>query len=382
MPRPTRRSAHRFPCRAAILPPFGSLLSLLIMANLLACQSPGGNSPSHAETVPLPPERTAAIASGTAEGWYSLYFTDPGASTTGSFRGGPDEALAAAIRQARLSVDVAAYQLNLFSVRDALQDVYRRGLAVRLVTDSDNLDEAEVQDLIGSGIHVLGDRREGLMHNKFVVIDRLEVWTGSMNLTVNGVYRNNNNLIRIRSASLAQEYTLEFEEMFVDDRFGPGSPANTHHAHLSADGDHLEVYFAPEDGAAARLLELIYTAQESILILAYAFTSDELAEAILRRAQAGVMVSGVMERSQYQSNAGSEYDRFRLEGLDVRLDGNPRNMHHKALVIDGRIVATGSYNFSANSEKQNDENLLVIDSPEIAAQYLSEFERLYGESKP
>ena len=55
------------------------------------------------------------------------------------------------------------------------------------------------------------------MHNKFVILDRLEVWTGSMNYTINGAYHNDNNLVRVRSNRLADNYTAEFEEMFVDD---------------------------------------------------------------------------------------------------------------------------------------------------------------------
>ena len=89
-----------------------------------------------------------------------------------------------------------------------------------MVVESDNLDEIEIQELEQAGIEVLGDRRESLMHNKFVVIDGLEVWTGSMNFTVNGAYRNDNNLIHIRSTQIGRELHVEFEEMFVDDMFG------------------------------------------------------------------------------------------------------------------------------------------------------------------
>ena len=74
--------------------------------------------------------------------------------------------------------------------------------------------------MIDAGIPVLGDRREGLMHDKFVVIDRSEVWLGSMNYTYSGTYEDNNQLIHIRSVEMAENYTTEFEEMFVDDKFG------------------------------------------------------------------------------------------------------------------------------------------------------------------
>ena len=102
---------------------------------------------------------------------------------------------------------------------------------------------------------------------------------------------------------------------------------------------------------------------------------------MLARSNAGVTVSGVFEQSQYRANTGTEFDLFRLNKLDVRLDGNPRNMHHKVIVIDRSTVVTGSYNFSASAEKSNDENTLIIHDPEIAALYLAEFERVFGQAQ-
>jgi phosphatidylserine/phosphatidylglycerophosphate/cardiolipin synthase-like enzyme len=216
------------------------------------------------------------------------------------------------------------------------------------------------------------------MHDKFVVIDRLEVWTGSMNFTIHDAYRNNNNMLRMRSVQVAENYTVEFEEMFVDDRFGQGSPANTPNPSLTVEGVPLEIYFSPDDGVSARLVELIQGAQQSIQFLAYSFTSDDLANAILERAAAGVPVSGVFEASQVSSNQGGEYLRMKNAGLDVRLDGNPRNMHHKVILIDGQTIITGSYNFSKNAETINDENVVVIFDPAIAAEFLEEFNRIFA----
>ena len=115
---------------------------------------------------------------------FTVYFSDPENPISSSYRGGPDEALADAIRDARVSVDMAIHFLDLWSIRDALIDAHRRGVTVRLVTESDYMDVPEIQELRGAGIPVLGDRHEGRMHNKFVVIDRKEVWTGSLNLFI------------------------------------------------------------------------------------------------------------------------------------------------------------------------------------------------------
>lgn len=315
------------------------------------------------------------------ENWYGVFFTNPDRPESGS-REAPDQILAAAIDQARLSVDIASYDFDLPSLRDALLRAQHRGVTVRMVVDSDNRDEETVQTLILERIPVLGDRREGLMHNKFIIIDRVEVWSGSMNFTINGVYHNNNNLIRIRSSRLAEDYLAEFDEMFVDDQFGPSSPANTPYPRLSINGTNLEVYFSPDDGTAAHLVDLIGSAKESIYFLAYSFTADNLADAMLASAKSGVTVMGVFEDLQYRSNTGTEFDRLRTNGVQVRLDGNPYSMHHKVIIIDQGIVATGSYNFSASAEKSNDENTLILYSPEIASLYLAEFERVYNEAQP
>ncbi len=308
--------------------------------------------------------------------WYSIAFTEPDAPSADSYRGGPDAALAAVMDDARVSIDLAVLEMNLWSVRDALINAHRRGVRVRVVVESDNLDYDEVQELIEAGISVLGDRREGLMHNKFVVIDRMEVWTGSMNFTTTDGYRNNNNLIRLRSSKVAEDYTTEFEEMFVDDLFGSDVRKATPYAEVKVDGTLVEVMFSPDDGVSSRLVELLAGARESIQFLAFSFTSDDLADVLIERASAGVRVEGVMDAGQVESNTGGEYERFLDSGIVVYMDGNENKMHHKVFIIDGKIVVTGSYNFSTSAETRNDENTLVLHNQEIARVYADEFQRI------
>ena len=314
--------------------------------------------------------------------WYDIYFTDPFNPNAGQEVGGPDKPLIDAIDQARLTLDAAIYSLSLPSVREALIRAYRRGVAVRVVMESDNLDWSAPQALVDAGIPVLGDRREGLMHDKFVVIDRSEVWTGSMNFTISGAYHDNNNLIRIRSTEVAEDYTKEFEEMFVDDKFGPDVLADTPFPHVVVDGTPMEIYFSPDDGVATHLLELLGDAEQSIYFMTFSFTSDDIGKLMRKKFLAGLDIAGVMEAEQVKSNVGTEYDSLLQSGIDVRLDGNPGQMHHKVIVIDRKVVVTGSYNFSSSAETRNDENLIVIYSSTIAEQYLAEFQRVFAEAQP
>ena len=330
--------------------------------------------------LPLTPIELGA-GYGVRGAWFELYFTDPFSSLASQKTGGPDGPLVEAIDAARLSVDLAAYSLTLNSVRAALIHAHQRGVRVRVVMESDNMDGSDPQALKDAGIPLLGDRREGLMHNKFIIIDNSEVWTGSMNFTDSGAYADNNNLIRIRSVKMAEDYTREFEEMFIDDKFGPDVVAKTPNPRVTIDGTPIDVYFSPDDGVAASLLDLLSAAQDSIYFMAFSFTSNDLGDAMRARFKDGVDVKGVMETDQIKSNVGTEYDAFLQAGVDVRPDGNDGQMHHKVIIIDRQIVVLGSYNFTNSAETKNDENLLVVYNPEIAAQYLAEFERVYGKAK-
>ncbi len=321
--------------------------------------------------------------------WIRVYFTSPRYPDDAAYhRGGVDEQLVAAIDQAQASVDVAAYALGLQSVADALIAAHARGVQVRLVTESDNADEEAVAALEDAGIPIVEDRRDrGLMHNKFVVIDRQWVWTGSWNLTENDTYRNNNNAVLIASAALAENYATEFEEMFAG-RFGPGSPAETPNPRVTIafqidDGQTHEVtvqnYFAPEDGVAAHVIAEIARAQSRIRFMAFSFTSDEIAQAMIERAKAGVVVQGIVEERNIDEY--SKYDALRAAVHDVLLDGNPYIMHHKVIIVDDATVILGSYNFTSNAENSNDENLLIIRDPEVAALFIVEFGRVYEQAR-
>jgi phosphatidylserine/phosphatidylglycerophosphate/cardiolipin synthase-like enzyme len=351
-------------------------LALLLLVGLvwLSRANPFSSVPGETQSRPTAVAPQPAVVSG----GISLYFTAPDSPTAGTLRGGPDAALAEAIRQARVSVDVAVMQLNLWSMRDALLSAHRRGVAVRVVVESDYGDTPEVEALREAGIPVLGDRRESTMHHKFTIIDRQEVWTGSMNYSINDAYRNHNALLRIASPELATSYLAEFEKMFVYDRFGTASRQDTPQPIVTVEGTQVEVLFSPDDGVAARIEALLLGAEQSIDVLAYSFTLNVLADALIERHAVGVVVRGVFEDSQALSNRGGDYERLRAAGLDIRLDVRAGNMHHKTIVIDRGITATGSYNFSNNAETRNDENVLVIHDVEIAGAFMAEFERLFA----
>ena len=201
---------------------------------------------------------------------------------------------------------------------------------------------------------------------------------GSMNFTDSGAYTDNNNLMRIHSVKMAENYSKEFEEMFTDDKFGADVVPETPNPRVTIEGTPIDVYFSPDDGVQASFVELVENAQESIYFMAFSFTADAIGEAVRNRAADGVTVAGVMETDQVNSNIGTEFDLFSQAGLDVYQDANPGQMHHKVMIIDQNVVIFGSYNLTNSAETRNDENLLVIYNADIAAQFIAEFQRVYA----
>lgn len=366
-----------------LLKPLASLLCIAAFL-LAACGNsiptlPQEEIPSHTDPNKLTPIDLQA-GYGVRGSWFELYFTDPMSPISPQGTGGVDGPLVEAIDAARLSIDMAAYNITLNSIRNALIRAHQRGVTVRAVMESSNMDNSDPQRMIEAGIPIFGDNRQGLMHNKFIIIDRSEVWMGSMNFTDSGAYEDNNHMFRIRSTKMAENYIKEFEEMFDDDMFGPDAVTQTPHPTLTIEETRVDTFFSPDDRVLRSLVSLLAAAEESIYFLAFSFTSNELGDIVRSQAEAGLTVLGVMDDEQIRSNQGTEFDPFRQAGLDVLIDGIDGQMHHKLFIVDEQIVVFGSYNFSRAAEERNDENLLVVYNEEIAEQFVKEFLRVFDQA--
>lgn len=346
-------------------------------------------TPGPAPLTPTVLPALTPIGTGTAvaapANFYQIYFTAPTCPPEDQRRGGIDQIIADDLLRAQTQVDVAAFDLDAEPIVAALMVLEGRGIPVRIVTDTDNVDLSSIRRLRRSGISVVEDKRSGFMHNKFIIIDERYLWTGSMNFTTNDVYCNNNNTVRFDAPDLATNYRAEMDEMYNDRSFGPDSAQNTPFEQFTIQGVAVGNYFAPE-----RQLEVINViaravarAEKEILFMAFSFTNEEIGEAMLGRADAGVSIRGIFEKTGADAES-SYYSPMRDAGLpnvDVRLDGNARLLHHKVIIVDQQTVIFGSFNFTASANRSNDENLLIIHDAGFAGQFIKEFEARWAEAK-
>ena len=139
--------------------------------------------------------------------------------------------------------------------------------------------------------------------------------------------------------------------------------------------------FSPSPETTALITSNISEAEESIRIAAYSFTSQAVADALIAAHKKGVDVMAVVDKSNQYRRTHSIISQLHDAGIPVRVDRKHSIMHDKYIVIDGRTIETGSFNYTANAEKHNAENVMVIkDKPSLAKTYLKDWKRLWDES--
>ena len=248
------------------------------------------------------------------------------------------------------------------------------------------------------GIDVLKGNSVGLMHNKFVVVDRDDVnnsWVlgGSTNWTTNNLLFDFNNIVMVQDQAIAKAYTIEFEEMwgssgpnsnFLLAKFGSTKTDNTPH-NFRVGGRDMDVYFSPSDQPTNAIVNFMATTDASLEFAILSFTKNEIGAAVASAHNAvGAGVRGVMESI---SDQGEEFTWLTgTVGVDLLShQGVTYSIHHKYAVVDANLstsdptVLTGSHNWSTSAETKNDENTMIIHDEEIANHFHQEFNNRHCE---
>ncbi|WP_414622365.1 phospholipase D-like domain-containing protein [Calothrix sp. CCY 0018] len=263
-----------------------------------------------------------------------------------------------------------------------------------------------------------GSKGSGLMHHKFLVIDNRFVIVTSANFTLSGIHGdysnydslgNVNNLIKIDSVELADIFTTEFNIMWgdgvggkFDSKFGLQKPQRDFQE-VSFGNNKVTVAFSPTsptklwiESSNGLIGKTLKSAANSIDSALFVFSAQRLSNILETRHEENVKIRTLLEPDFAY--------RFYSEGLDMtgmalsnnckyELNNQPwRNpinttgiplltsgdlLHHKYAVIDQKTVIAGSHNWTEAANIGNDETVLVIENPKVAAHYAREFERLY-----
>jgi phosphatidylserine/phosphatidylglycerophosphate/cardiolipin synthase-like enzyme len=146
------------------------------------------------------------------------------------------------------------------------------------------------------------------------------------------------------------------------------------------------VCFTPGGKCTDLIVGEIVSAQQSILVQAYSFTSVPILAALKAAHARGVNVEVIVDKSSARvGKSGSRYSAATYltnAGISVWVDTKVAMAHNKVMIIDGATVITGSFNFTAAAQNHNAENLLVLDDPALAAEYRANWKRRRAASTP
>ncbi len=267
-----------------------------------------------------------------------------------------------------------------------------------------------------------GSKGSGLMHHKFVIADGKTVIITSANFTLSDVHGdlgeprsrgNANNLLKIESSQLANLFTQEFNLMWgdgpggeFDSKFGtnkPYRPAQT----VRVGTTDLLVQFSPtprrqtwEESVNGLIGQTLAKAQNSIDFALFVFSEQALTDIMKTTVQRSVKIRGMIDPSFAFRNYSELLDMVGVERVNnckVEADNRPwkqpistvgvpnllpgDKLHHKFGIVDNEIVITGSHNWTAAANTTNDETLVVVKNPTVAAHFDREFNRMYDTAR-
>ena len=138
-----------------------------------------------------------------------------------------------------------------------------------------------------------------------------------------------------------------------------------------------ECYFFPNAANEQKVVSMLRTCKKTLDIAIFSLTLDSIAEAILEAFQRGIKVR-IIADDECAKNKGSNIKLLASVGIPCKTDNAVYHMHHKFAVLDESVVIMGSFNWTGQAVKYNQENIFFYEDKNIASQYAKEFERLWN----
>lgn len=143
----------------------------------------------------------------------------------------------------------------------------------------------------------------------------------------------------------------------------------------------IRAYFTPGHTVETAIADEIQAAKESVHVQAYSFTNPVIVQALADAQIRGLDVVVLLDKSNRTQKSSAANLAAGL-GIPLYIDDRHAIAHNKIMIIDGRVVITGSYNFSRAAEKSNAENIVIIESPAIAEKYQKNWQKHHQHSQP
>lgn len=335
-----------------------SVVLISVLPFLLFCQKPKSKTDLSSFLFPNAPVS-------------ELYFSYPGRDVAIEKKRMVKEVILAEIRKAKVSIRAYLYSIDDSEILTELYLKKRMGVSIQLFGDKEE-DYAELESL---GLEIQRWSGSGIHHTKIWIFDGVRFFTGTGNFTTHGL-DTDNNVFWIQNISPEEltAITATLEGKNPRGFFRIGS---------------ILYWTSPEAGLEIQqqLLDAVESAKHSIKYLIYSHYDPVLSLKLIEASRRGVHVEGIYNAPMSTNPEGV----YLSQNLDfpsqIYEDGNVdfvyKNdrylgglLHHKTMLVDDRIVYTGSYNYSVSARDKNKEIFVKMDHEKIAKEFLSEWKRI------
>ncbi len=283
---------------------------------------------------------------------------------------------------AKYEILCAFYELDNINLTKKLKEKSQEGIHVSIVIDDRYLNEEALEIIKNTNVKLHSDikrntRYNNYMHSKFCVIDEKTTITGSANPTTNGFYKNNNNILKIESSYISQNYKQEFLQL-ENNIFGQNKKDTLSYNNITLNYNNesyfISTFMCPQNNCDEIIITHLNSAQKSIKFAVFAITHDTISQTLIEKSKNNVNVTGVIEKRNINLQGSDVIEMQKY--FNLYNDTNKNNMHHKFFIIDEKTIITGSMNPSNSGSLYNDENIIIIENKKLAQEFVKEFESL------
>ncbi|HAN75079.1 MAG TPA: competence protein ComE [Planktothrix sp. UBA8402] len=440
-------------------------LTLLLALGLDACVKTSSESVLKPRLEPLPQDPLIQVYFNHSE---ASVYTEPYRHIS-RFGDNLEQIIIDTITQSTSTIDLAVQEFRLPNIAQALVERHQAGVKVRVILENNyrrpwsqftlteiqqlpeqeqdryqefilladfnqdgkvSPEESQQRDALiileNAGIPIIDDTEDGskgtgLMHHKFLVVDKKTLIVTSANFTTSDVHGdfktieslgNANNLLKIESSKLAKLFSEEFNLMWGD---GVGEKKDSLFGikkifrgvqNIILGNTQVKVQFSPtsqkqpwENSTNGLINQKLQQITQSFDFALFVFSAQDIVNTLEIKHQNNVSIRGLIDPSFAYRSYSEGLDmmgialvnkcRYEAENnpwkQPISTVGSPNlpegdRLHHKFGIIDGKIVITGSHNWTEGANTQNDETLIVLENPTVASHFQREFERLYQNS--
>lgn len=259
-----------------------------------------------------------------------------------------------AIKSAKSSVVLLIYSLTDRKIIQALRKKSEEGVSVQVICDEKASRTAPRK--LGPKVRTTLRKSRGLMHQKILVIDGINTWIGSANMTPTSLKLHDNLVIGLHSRDFAKQIEKKVHHMTTTGRIYD-IPAST----CSVGNQRVEVWFFPDNtNGVDKLTQLIQGAEKSIKVAMFTWTRHDLAQAIIKARERGVDTHVVIDRNSANGVSKKVVNFLTTHGIHVQCNAGASLLHHKLLIIDDNTLVNGSANWTKAAFTVNDDCFMIL----------------------